>query len=343
MLTSQSSSLTGGARGKETQVFLALQNLNVMPDDYFAIGDDDHLADDVVAAIARHHQGVLPKERIGKAFGRTKSFWQNPLFRGGYASTILIGGNKAREISVLLALQERGVTPNAFYAIGNNHQLAKDVVAAIAKHRIFSSPEDQIIQLLQINDVIWHDPAITEESIAALGKPPVPNKSDAKGLYCVTLLHSTGDVAKDLLRSWAACGYVHGMAGIWSYGPINRIAQHVRQRAGAKTRPTGLRWQVCELGRTFLGKSIKTVHPKKQMWFGYEAIQIATMHPKWAKAMNGKDIPFVSLFDLESNIIADADWGETPCLYFDARDENVSLHFHSDDFTPDGHGPGILL
>jgi len=213
------------------------------------------------------------------------------------------GIRRGQETQSYLELQKRSVTVEDFAAIGTDSALADDVFAAILKHRMFTPSAEQIRRILEINEAVWKNLAITEQAIAALGDPPVCPSCDEQHLYCVGLFNETGDAVKTLELNWQACVHVHTPKGTWKWDGLVFTPQGVRQRKGAKPRPVGLRWQVCELGRRFYRQAVVNVRPQLDqsqiMGMGQELPFLAALHPRWAVSMNGEDKPFVDAPDLE--------------------------------------------
>lgn len=204
---------------------------------------------------------------------------------------------------VLRMLQTKGVSPEGYAAIGKNEALLAEVVAAIQRHCLFSTPEDQILRVLEVNEAVWKDATITEEALKALGDPPNCPVSDENGLYCVGLFSETGNALKTFQRNWQAAVHVHGQNNTWKWDGVLFTAEGVKPRAGVQKRPTGLRWAVCELGRSLKGRCVKDARQEldknKTMGMGQELPFLAALHPNWAVAMNGQDIPFVDAPDLQ--------------------------------------------
>jgi hypothetical protein len=231
---------------------------------------------------------------------------------------------------VLRKLQERGVTVDDYVAIKDSDALLADVVAAIQKHRLFTPPEEQVKRLLEINERLWHDPAITAEAIAALGNPPTAPSSDEHHLRCVVLLYETGDALTTFQRNWEACVHVFGESKAWKWGGLVMTPKGVRPRQNAKPRPAGLRWVVAELGRAYQGMCVRDARvaqsAEESVGMGQELPLIAALHPRWATSMNGETIPFVEAPDLEVAPRGKGEFGYAPCLSFDRDYGGVSLH-----------------
>lgn len=260
--------------------------------------------------------------------------------------SLTAGITRGQETQVYLELQKRGVTAENFAAIGVDEILADDVSAAILKHRMFVPPAEQIQRILKINEAVWKNLTITEEAIIALGDPPNCPPSDEQHLYHVGLFYETGDAVKTLELNWQACVHIHTPKGTcrW-YGSVF-MPQGVRQRAGAKPRPVGLRWQVCELGRQFYKQAVYDVRSQLDqsqiMGMGQELPLVAALHPKWAASMNGQNIPFVDAPDLEVAPVGRGEFPHAPCLSFDsdARQVFLSAYFVGD--PRDDSGSGLL-
>ena len=233
------------------------------------------------------------------------------------------------ETQVLLRLQNDGVLPDDYVAISTNDALRGDIVAAILKHRLFATPEEQIRRLLEINEQVWKDASITEVAIHAIGDAPEAPASDEAGIYCVALLAETGDAVKTFERNWAACVHVHGVDKTWKWDGLLFTPQGVKSRADAKPRPVGLRWAIAELGRAYQNQAVEQARPaldaKSVMGMGRELPLIGALHPKWATAMNGAKIPFVDAPDLAVAASGRGDFGYAPCLGFGRDNGEVDL------------------
>jgi hypothetical protein len=233
------------------------------------------------------------------------------------------------ETQVLLKLQQEGVTPDDYAAIAVNETMRADVVAAIQKHRLFSSPEEQVKHLLEINESLWHDPAITAEAIAALGNPPAAPSSDGHHPHCVVLLYETGDALTTFQRNWEACVHVFGESKTWKWDGLVLSPKGVRPREKAKPRPAGLRWVVAELGRAYQGISVRDARvaqsAEESVGMGQELPLIAALHPRWATSMNGETIPFVDAPDLEVAPRGESRFDCAPCLFFNSASGKVYL------------------
>jgi len=244
---------------------------------------------------------------------------------------------------VLRKLQTREVDVDDYCAIGTNDALLDDIVAAIFKHRLFALPAEQIKRLLEINEALWKDPAVTESAIRELGDPPNCPVSDENGLYCVCLFSETGNAVQTFERNWQACVHVHGQDGTWKWDGVLFTPKGVKQRDGAITRRPGLRWQVAELGRQFKGKSVGNVRPQLNvMGLGQELPFVAALHPKWAVSMNGNDIPYVDAPDLDVAPYAGGRFSSAPYLDFDRDNRQVDLDANGIDRSNSNYGSGVL-
>ncbi|MEK7653151.1 MAG: hypothetical protein AAB358_01565 [Patescibacteria group bacterium] len=226
------------------------------------------------------------------------------------------------------------------------HQNPFKKSAISRKDRLFSTTEEQIVRILEINEAVWKNPAITAEAIKALGDPPQCPPSDGQHLYCVCLLFETGDPANTFRLNWEACVHIHGQDLTWKWDGLVFALEGVRQRIGAKPRPVGLHWRVCELGRRFKGKSVKNVRlqldQSKTIGMGQELPMIAALHPKWAKSLNGQDKPFVDAPDLEVAPRGQGDFSDAPYLYFDAARRRVRLDARGAGYPGGACGSGSL-
>lgn len=247
---------------------------------------------------------------------------------------------------VLRKLQECGVTVDDYVAIKDSDALLADVVAAIQKHRLFSSPEEQVKRLLEINGHLWCDSAITAEAIVALGAPPTPPASDEHHLYAVVLLYETGDALTTFQRNWEACVHVHGERATWKWDGLVMTPQGVRPHEKAKPRKAGLRWAVAELGRAYQGIAVRDARvaqgSTELVGMGQELPLIAALHPRWATSMNGETIPFVDAPDLEGAPYGEGEVYHAPYLDFNRVYGKVSLRAHDVDNPHRYDGSGSL-
>lgn len=266
-------------------------------------------------------------------------------------------------VQSLRKLQEDGVSPAEFAAIGKDPAVCATVVEvlkrkvvvsvkktvatiAVKANTLFATPEEQIERILAINEAVWKDSAITAEAIRALGDPPECLESDKNGLYCVALVYDTGSVPKTFKRNWEACVHIHTPQGVWQWNEFLFTPQGVRQRTNALPRPTGLRWVVAELGRQHKGKRVcearTMLDEVKCMGMGAELPLIAALHPEWAKAMNGDDIPFVDAPDLEVAPGGQGEFDHAPFLYFYRDGRQVYLYAHEVGYPDSRYGSGSL-
>lgn len=250
------------------------------------------------------------------------------------------------ETQVLLKLQQDGVTPDDYAAIAANEAMRADIVAAIQKYRLFTPPEEQVKSLLRLNGLLWCDPAITAEAIAALGAPPTAPASGKNALYAVVLLYETDDAFTTFQRNWEACVAIHGEERTWKWDGLVMTPKRVRPRKKAKPRPAGLRWAVAELGRAYQGIAVRDARvvqgSTELMGMGQELPLIAALHPRWATSMNGKTIPFVSAPDLEVAPDGEGWVGCAPCLRFHRELGKVLLSAFDVGDPPQLYGSGSL-
>lgn len=229
----------------------------------------------------------------------------------------------------LRTLQERGWDAEDFKAIGTNGAMAGEITNVMLRFRLFPSPEEKIIRVLEINEALWKDLSITERAIRELGDPPDCPASDENGLYSVDLFNETGIAFKTFLLNYQALVHVHGVERTWKWDGLLFTKKGVRQRAGAIIRPKGLRWQVSELGRQFHKQSVEKVRPQLDetqiMGMGQELPFIGALNPKWATSMDGDKIPFVDAPDLEVAPHGDGEFSFAPYLSFDSVDRRVYL------------------
>ncbi len=250
------------------------------------------------------------------------------------------------ETQVLMKLQEDGIGPDDFTALKDNGVMRAEVVAAILRHRLFTSPEDQIRRMLEVNERVWKDGSITEVAIRAAGNPPACPASDEYGLHCVTLVSETGNALRTFERNWAACVAIHTEQGTWKWDGLAFMPKGVKQRDAAKPRPVGLRWVIAELGRAHKGTCVRDARSALDkagvMGMGQELPGIAFMHPRWATTMNGGSIPFVDAPDLEVAPNGQGGFACAPYLYFDRGDGTVGLGAGRGDDPNSNYGSGSL-
>jgi len=212
---------------------------------------------------------------------------------------------------------------------------------------LFTPSRGQIERLLEINEVLWKDLAITEQAIHELGDPPRCPSSDEEGLYCLNLLYETGNALVTFQRNWLACRLVLSLPRTWKWDGLLFTPQGVRLRDNAMFRRPGLRWQIAELGRQFKCQCVRDVRPKLHvMGMGQELPLIAVLHPKWAVSMNADDIPYVDAPDLEvaSYGLEDSDFSFAPRLCFShASKRQVGLVTSHMDDPHSQRGSGSLL
>lgn len=242
-----------------------------------------------------------------------------------------LGNGPAQQ--VLRMLQEEGVGIEDYAAIGKDSALRADVVDAIFKRRLFSSPEEQICRMLDINANVWHDPAITRETIAAFGDPPARYPSvDKSHLYCVLLSYETGCAMDTFERNCVAMVYVHGEKNTRiENGHLDRCADRVYliPYDKAKPRQKGLSWVVCELGRTHFGKTymdgLSDIHQAGHTGLGQELPLVAAMHPRWARVINCcSEFPCVGAPEVRLVPNGGGDYYRVPVLYMDEEHGRVN-------------------
>lgn len=234
-----------------------------------------------------------------------------------------------RQIVLGFENQGEGLTLKQLQAFLEHRNPFEEIVA-VHQSALFATPEEQIQTILRINKEVWKNPAITAKAIKALGNPPKCPPSDENHLYCVCLFFETGSPVKTFKLNWQACIYVHGKKGTWKWDGLVFSPKGVRQRIGAKPRPIGLCWRVCELGRQFKGQSVKKVRSQLDqvqiMGIGQELSFVAALHPKWVMSMNGENMPFVDAPDLEVVPCGRGVFCGAPYLGFGADSRQVDLY-----------------
>jgi hypothetical protein len=244
----------------------------------------------------------------------------------------------------LRLLKSKGVVPDDIAALNSNTALLDDIAATFLKHRLFSTPEEQIRRMLHINTNMWHNPNITRDTIQALGRPSECPTSDENGLYCVTLLYETGNTVETLRQNWEAFVYIHGAEGVWKSDSLMFDNDHMRLREGAKQRPKGLRWAIVELGRAFRDRHVESVRSTIEvMGMGQELLLVAAMHPHWAKAMDGNEIPFIDVPDLEVRPREQTSFDHALYLTFDPDGSRVELMCEDCTTDVNSYGCGSFL
>ncbi len=199
------------------------------------------------------------------------------------------------------ALQLAGVTADDWAAIAYDREMRDEVVNAIIRHRLFSTPEEQIERILEINSAVWMDDAITESAIRRIGPPPNVTGAPRNLLRGVILLYETGDPRTTLLLNWYAFQHVYsGRAtlarDLFAYSGIIQVRQN------AIVRPAGFRWSAITLGWKAvldLENATKIFDSSQIMGIGQELPLIAALHPRWARFMGSDEIPFIVASDIE--------------------------------------------
>lgn len=191
----------------------------------------------------------------------------------------------------LKALKSQGVSAKAFAAIGKDPNFALEVSFAIHRRTLFTSPEEQIERILEINKEVWNDPAISRKAIQAIGRPPVyPNRSHEGELSCLCLLYETGDPLRTLRRNFQAFAFTFGTS-----------LQQFKSQCFSQSRPAGFHWVVVEFGRKYQknrwNDSRTMIQAAGHVPIGAEGPLIASLHSQWALAMNGQAIPFLACLD----------------------------------------------
>jgi hypothetical protein len=210
----------------------------------------------------------------------------------------------------------------------------------------FTLPEDQVKRLLEINEQVWKNLAITEEAIRALGDPPISPISDKRHLYCVVLLYETGDAFETFKRNWEACVHVFSESRTEKWDGLLFSPKGVKRRENAVPRRSGLRWSVAEPGRDYQGVSVRDVRldmdEKGVMGMSQELPFVAAMHPRWVSFMNGGTIPFVDAPDLEIAPDGGVGFNYVPYLYFFSANGKVKLNVDHVDNPLEAYGSGSL-
>lgn len=241
-----------------------------------------------------------------------------------------LGNGPAQQ--VLRMLQEEGVGIEDYAAIGKDSALRADVVDAIFKRRLFSSPEEQIQRMLDINANVWHDPAITPETIAMLGDPPQCLSASDYSLTCGLLNYETGCAMDTFERNCAAMVYVHREKNTRiENGHLGRCADRVYliPYDKAKPRKKGLCWIKCELGRTHFGKTymngLSDIHQAGRTGLGQELPLVAAMHPRWARVINcSREFPCVGAPEVRVVPCGMSDYYRVPVLYMNEEHGRVN-------------------
>lgn len=243
-------------------------------------------------------------------------------------------------------LQGKGVMPEDVAEAGKSPAMIEEIVAVFLKYRLFATPEEQIATILRINEAIWKDRSVTEKAIRALGDPPVCPSSEDQHLWCTVLLRETGDAVRTFGDNAKALRFIHGEEGSWQWDGIVFTPEGVRLRTGAIARPKGLRWSAAELGRERQNQKVADVRPAldlaKRMGMGQELPLIGALHPKWACAMDGDEIPFVDAPDLEVRPNAGRSFSDAPCVRFNRGTGEVGLDAYDVANRSSCYGSGVL-
>jgi len=177
--------------------------------------------------------------------------------------------------------------------------------------QLFETAQEQTQRLLTVNDNVWKRLDITESAIRSAGEPPECPASDEKHLYCVTLLYEADSPVETFNKNLQAFFALH-TPNVWPspqpqhpvWAGFNQFSDGIRQRSSAIARRQGLRWQICELGRTYenigVVEALDIMDRDRVMVMGQELPLVAAMHPNWVRTMcSDKGSPTVLAPDIE--------------------------------------------
>jgi len=114
---------------------------------------------------------------------------------------------------------------------------------------MFSSPEEQVCRILDLNETGWKDPRITRQAIDELGDPPDCPRSNRYSLYCLCLLFDTGNFSDTLRRNWLALVRTCGRDKAVKASRVKFNDRSAISHKYAVVRQPELCWRVVELGR----------------------------------------------------------------------------------------------
>jgi len=123
----------------------------------------------------------------------------------------------------------------------------------------------------------------------------------------------------------------------WRWQMLLFDKEHLRHYDKSDYQP-GLSWRLLDVSAN-RDKSVQWVWDNQQGSFPAEAIMsLAAMHPAWIKAMNGNEVPYVSMAGYEVYIPGFDRWQSSPNLYFSQTIGQVRLSAnvitdHGDDWS----------
>ncbi len=132
----------------------------------------------------------------------------------------------------------------------------------------------------------------------------------------------TTGVERTLQELWAHAIEQQDASWRWD-GYDNAGPERLRLLEGIKHEP-GLRLEMIDLGCQRDKKPMDVRHPKRSPHAGIFAA--AGQHPKWIKAMDGEDVPYVWVPGYEVNFPDEEPWAGVPHLYFDSDNREIQLH-----------------
>jgi len=211
---------------------------------------------------------------------------------------------------------------------------------SLLDYGLFARAEVQVDRVLEINEQVWKDPVITEQAIRELGDPPGLARGAYSSLRCLALLCETGEPIKTFGRNWDACVYAYGQERVQKDEGITFKRGQLRPRSNARSRPRGLHWVICEVGRPIdfnVDAGREAFMKNGWMLMGQELPMIAALHPQWVWSMNGQQVPIQMSPDLR--VVNGKRRPLVPSLYSAGVSATKGLVLRVEDLTPPPPSP----
>ncbi len=211
---------------------------------------------------------------------------------------------------------------------------------------LFVSPEQQVENLRRWNDQYgW---GFTEEDFESL--PDAPDSPG--GLIAVVLVPylGTGTVRSSSIdiseiggvqRTFDALWQVAGsqQPNAWRWDGMKSDKEHLRLLEGIE-HPTGLRWEVIDLGanRGTASADVRTADDSPHAGI----LAAAAHHPQWVQAMDGDKVPYVDLPGYQVTVDGDEPWRYVPYLGWARIYRGVGLGARWDDYRRPSDGVPVI-
>ncbi|HVX58707.1 MAG TPA: hypothetical protein VG964_03135 [Candidatus Saccharimonadales bacterium] len=157
---------------------------------------------------------------------------------------------------------------------------------------MFIPPAQQITWMQLMNDRFkW---GFTSEQFEQLPAPPAWPQERLQAVVLVPYFNSRKKTFEELRRAI----YYHTRFGLhdpyrvyWEEG-VDKESDYVRHVTGTSMRFPGMYWRIVDLGIN-RGNAPWEAAETRQPLAGAEVLAAAALFPKWLKAMDGQDVPFV--------------------------------------------------